>query len=384
MKRVLIIFPYFHHKSLVLGQCECFNNNGMYADALLMDKDRIVYYNQKNTKIPLKFRLCKYVYNFLQKHQNNRRFGKGNLMRQIAYQSIIKKYDIIELAGVYTRERFYIAKSAKSLGKKVFVRIWGTDFYGIQDFENDWHKQLFDLSDRIFLGTQKMANDFVSAYPSYKCKLKIQPYGLSQLEVLKKIINGELNKDASFLSNESIGKIIITIGYTGRTWQQHYYALDAIADLPLDIKEKIFVLVPMTYDAIPDYKLYIKKRLQAIGVPFQILETRLSLIQNLSMRIASDIAICIQLTDGLAASVQEHIMAGSVFIGGDWLPYKLFLEEGMYYRPSSLKKLSQNIKEVIENLQEEKEMCKNNIEKMYKFSSWKQKGNEILKLYEFE
>ena len=67
----------------------------------------------------------------------------------------------------------------------------------------------------------------------------------------------------------------------------------------------------MTYDASQEYKNYLENRLSRLGIPYQILEKRLSLEQNLSMRIISDIAICIQNTDALAASVREHIMAGS-------------------------------------------------------------------------
>ena len=101
------------------------------------------------------------------------------------------------------------------------------------------------------------------------------------------------------------------------------------------------------------------------------------------MRIISDIAICIQNSDGLAASVREHIMAGSVFIGGDWLPYTLFLEEGMYFRPTSLDNLSNTIEDVIENIKEEKRKCQKNTELMYNHSSWTRRGEDILKMYDF-
>ena len=205
---------------------------------------------------------------------------------------------------------------------------------------------------------------------------------MTQLEKLKEILDGRINKDTSFLDNKSEGKIILTIGYSGRTWQQHFYVLDALEKISSKNKDKLFLIIPMTYDANPEYKNYIENRLSRLGIPYQILEKRLSLEQNLSMRIISDIAICIQNTDALAASVREHIMAGSVFIGGDWLPYTLFLEEGIYFRPTSLDNLSNTIEDVIDNIKEEKRKCQKNTELMYNYSSWTRRGEDYLKMYD--
>lgn len=383
MKRVLIVFPIQHQFSVVEGKCNYLNNHGVKVDAYLIQNWRFDFYTFDKGKKPLIFYVLKYLYNLLIIIPGIYKFNLHKPFQLWIYKSIINHYDIIELAGVYTEDRLQLAKYAKAKGKKVNMAIWGSDFYGITDYQNDWHKDLFQIADQISMGTKKMRNDFINAYPKYENKVFQATGGLTQLEKLKEILDGKVDKDTSFLDDRAKGRVILTIGYTGRTWQQHFYVIDALEKISSKNKDKLFLIIPMTYDANPEYKNYIDNRLSRLGIPYQILEKRLSLEQNLSMRIISDIAICIQNTDALAASVREHIMAGSVFIGGDWLPYTLFLEEGMYFRPTSLENLSNTIEDVIDNIKEEKRKCQKNTELMYNYSSWTKRGEDVLKMYDF-
>lgn len=383
MKRVLIVFPFHHQYSFVEGKCVFLNNHGVKVDAYLIQNWRFDFYTFGRNTRPLIYKVSRFLYDMLKYIPGIFHLKIDKLFQTCIYKSLVNRYDIIELAGVYSEDRLQLAKYAKAKGKKINVSVWGTDFYGIKDYKNDWHKNLFNIADRILLGSIKMEEDFINAYPIYKNKVFQVTNGLTQLEKLKEILDGKVDKDTAFLDNRAKGRIRLTIGYTGRTWQQHFYAIDALEKISTKNKDKLFLIIPMTYDANPEYKNYIDNRLSRLGIPYQILEKRLSLEQNLSMRIISDIAICIQNTDALAASVREHIMAGSVFIGGDWLPYTLFLEEGMYFRPTSLDNLSNTIEDVIDNIKEEKRKCQKNTELMYNHSSWTRRGEDYLKMYDF-
>lgn len=382
MKRVLVVFPFSHQFSFVEGKCLFLREHGVDVDAFLIEFSKIRFYPFLKGSKPFVVSLLCFFFNLLKQIPGFYRIGFNKLIPQTIFKAIINRYDIVELSGVYSENRLKLAEYAKSKGKKVNVAIWGTDFYGISDYEHDWHKNLFSIADVITIGSRKMECDINTAYPQFSNKVYLKIDGLKQLEVLKDILEGKIEKDLSFLDERASGKIVLTIGYTGRTWQQHFYVLDALSKLEETQKNKLFLIMPMTYDANPEYMSYIESRLARLGIPCQILKKRLSLIQNLSMRIVSDIAVCIQNTDGLAASVREHIMAGSVFIGGDWLPYKLFQDEGMYIRLTSVDGLFSNLNEVIENIQDEKRKCLNNTELMYNFSSWKRKGNDYLELYD--
>ena len=356
MNKVLIVFPIPHHESLVVGQCKYLNEHGILADALLVFPSRIVFYNYSKIQLSLKFRI---VYLFYSKFRNSPFYywlRINNSLRKWLYKTIFRYYDIIELAGVYDRSRLD----------------------GIDNPQTDWHKDLFRIVDKIIVPSKTMEEDFISVYNKYKEKLVVRSYGLSQLELLNDIMQGKIERDISFLDKRATNRIVVTIGYSARTWQQHFYALDAIDKLPQQDKENLFLLIPMTYDNTWDYGLYMKSRLDKIGIPYQIQQTRLTLIQMLSLRTISDIFICIQNTDGLAASVQEHLMAGSILIAGDWLPYKLFMNYGAYFLTTSLDNLSNMLQFVIENYQVEKHKCINNKEVMYSASSWKKRENDYL------
>lgn len=146
--------------------------------------------------------------------------------------------------------------------------------------------------------------------------------------------------------------------------------LDAIDNLPESLKQKIFLFLPMTYLLDEEYAAQIEDRLKELNVPYQIQKARLSLYQNLSMRIRTDIVINFQTTDALAAPIQEHLYCGNVLIAGDWLPYDVFIENGIYYCKSSLDEVSNNIKSVVSSLGSYKERCHNNRLAIHSLTSW--------------
>ena len=126
----------------------------------------------------------------------------------------------------------------------------------------------------------------------------------------------------------------------------------------------------MTYLLEEDYYNEIKGKLEDLHIPFQIQRNRLTLNQNLSMRMLTDIVVNIQTTDGLAASIQEHLYCGNVLLAGDWLPYDLFLDNGVYYCKTSLNKLAENLESIIYNYSGHKQRCLNNRMALHKLTSW--------------
>lgn len=373
-KKVLIVFPILHHKQLVEGLCNSLNENDLEADALYWDSVNMSFFSISELKKSFSYWIYNVLFLIFRRVPGAWRIGIGGYLKEKCYCKLIENYDIILLAGVYDEDRLGLAQIAQKKGKKIVISLWGSDFYFINDFVNDWRIRLFELSDLIICGSMTMKKSFVEVFPQYLNKTKAQSYGLSQLETLKELMNGTKKNDITFLDESAKCKIVITIGYSGRPWQQHFYALDAIERLPQAMKENLFLLIPMTYDREGHYYSYLKYRLDEMGIPYQILKDRLPLIQNLSMRMVSDISVVIQKTDAMAASVQEHLMAGSLLIAGDWLPYDELFEYGIYFRKTSFEELYDNIKEAVYNIEEEKIKCSNNSDTMYSLRSWKTVG----------
>lgn len=378
--RILYIYPFKHQSSFANGICEVLSKNGIEVDSICWTSWELVFHSFSGKRSPFCYIFYHFLFQCLKSVPGIWRIGLASYLKKRCYISIIKEYSVIDLAGLYSENRLNMAQIAKSKGKKVILEFWGSDFNTITNYESDWHSKIIDISDAVLVSTQTMYNNIKTVYSCFSDKIVFVPIGLKQLETLKDIISNN-NADFSFLDSRACDKIIITIGYSGRIWQQHFYAFDAIKRLPQEIKDKIFLLIPMTYDRENSYCNYLKDRLNKMNIPYQILDKRLSLIQNLSMRIASNISIIIQVNDAMAASVMEHLMAGSVLIAGDWLPYKELVSKGIYYRPTTKDLLYDTLLEVINNYPEEKEKCIFNKDIIYSLRSWTVLGKQMTGVY---
>lgn len=374
MRDLLIIYPKPHHVNLIEGECGCLNSQGFKADALLFNSNRIEFLSSNLGKLPFVLHLIALLDNYYYTRATLIRLGVREFLIDIFFNEIFKRYKIVEFCGNYEYKVLELARKAKCMNKHVVTRLW-------DHFHADWHEDLFMLSDVINVGNVLMKKDFISIYPQFEDKTVMVSYGLSQVELLNDIMDGKVNPDLSFLSKEAQGKIVVTIGYSGRAWHQHFYIIDAIEKLPIEMKNKLFLLLPMTYSNEMHYTGYLYDRLNKSKITFQILTERLPLLQNLSMRMISDVVINWQVDDALSASISEHLMAGSVLIAGNWLPYKLFRDYGAYLHDTTFENLSTTILKVLNNLKEEKEKCKVNRQILYTFSSWKFKGEASLNLY---
>ena len=299
--------------------------------------------------------------------------GLRVFFRKKALETIVSKYKILELTGNYRKEVLELASKAKSQGIKVVSRAW-------DHYVADWHENLYQISDVINVGAMK--SDFKSLFPQFSDKFVSVSYGLTQVELLRDLLEEKVEKDTSFLKAEAQGKIIITIGYSGRAWHQHFYAIDAINKLPEEVKSKLFLLLPMTYSNNDfHYNYYLNEKIKETGIPFQILNQHLPLLQNLSLRIITDIVINCQVNDANSASIQEHLMAGSVLVAGDWLPYKMYRKYGVHLHDTTIDGMSDTLLMVLFHLEEEKKKCISNKDIIYKLNSWNTKGKEYANLY---
>jgi hypothetical protein len=103
--------------------------------------------------------------------------------------------------------------------------------------------------------------------------------------------------------------------------------------------------------------------------------------ENAELKILTDIVVNIQITDTLSASLQEHLYAKNILLVGEWLPYKIFDENGIFYMKTSCEKLSENISYCIDNLDVLKQKTKNNYMKIKSLSSWDFVSRDWLKIY---
>lgn len=114
----------------------------------------------------------------------------------------------------------------------------------------------------------------------------------------------------------------------------------------------------------------VQNALKDVAFCYDIIIQRMTELQLLSLRKISDIVVNIQVIDSLSASLQEHIFCGGVLIAGEWLPYSLFTDHGIYYIKSGVSDLSEKLLDTIQNLDTLKRKCGDNGQRIYALTSW--------------
>lgn len=364
--RVLLINQIGHHQmALLRGVCD--NVLAYHVEADLFNFHIGSFYRPTGRQKPLWFYVYKLLCVIASKPFLRRRLWKYALPFFVS--ELAKPYDVVDFQGLYSHAAMALVMMLKDR-KKIRITVWGSDFY--RQVGGSWSekKKCFDISDLVIVATSQMRNDFLHTYPNLKDKIRIVNFGLPQLERLDEMLRNSDPLDASFLEIPK-GAIVVTCGYNGIPTQQHLKMIEALTALPQEVKQELYVLFPMTYGLDANYLSVVKQSIQKMGIPYKILTERLPLDDLLTLRIMTDIAVNIQISDAMSASIQEHLMARNLLIAGNWLPYSVFHENGIYYRTTSLDHLTNSVMWAVENYQSVKIFLRNNTEKIYRLSSWK-------------
>ena len=293
---------------------------------------------------------------------------------------MLRKYDIVDIHFFGT---FYYntIDLLKKLGGKVKITIWGSDFYRASDIIKEKQRDYYKKIDCIQIGTDAMKDDFVAYYKDFDDKIQLAHFGITQFDLIDKIAGAENIEDIKFKLKLPIDKRVVTCGYNGSAGQQHLAILDAVLKLDNALKEEIFLLLPMTYGVTEEILDNVRDQLNVSGIEYLILTEDLTSEDVSRLRLATDIAINIQITDAFSASIQEHLYAQNIVIVGEWLPYNKLEENGVYYFKSSLDDLTLHIEEAITNYAVIKENSLVNKEKMHQLSSWDVVTRDWVNLY---
>lgn len=371
--KVLILYQFDNHDQLVDALCNNLNMYGIEPDSFNVLTWRFKGQNRKRKPLfvsllaPLM--IIPKVRVLLMKLFLNR-----------ILLTLSEKYNIIDIhffSPVYDE----LIDELKQRGKNVKITIWGSDFYRTDKTRREQQRRIYHKVDIIQLETQQICNDFLTVYPECADKVRLAHFGISQFE----IINNLLQKDDSEVYKKELGlpadKIILACGTNGNAAHQHLLIFESIEKLTPEIKGQLFLLVPMTYANKKPYLETVRKKTDSLGLPYKLLSSSLSMHDVGKLRIVSDIVITIQKTDALSAAIQEHIYAGGILIAGDWLPYQILSENGVFYVTTPLDSLTETVSKTIENHALIKYKCMENNVKTAKISSWNAVIKDWLAIY---
>ncbi len=373
--KVLILYHISHQVVLMDSLCENINKVGIYADSF--DTSLLRLYSPRGKK--------RSIWVWLYKKTQKLPRGKGLIKRHFYNRLILhlsSSYDIIDVQSLFNPMYCDLVPMFKKRGKKVKVHIWGSDFYIDMPNRTSWQMKVYEKADIIQVATEQMRCDFVKRFPVFESKIRVGVYGNQHLNDLMEFKKHPERMDLSFLSGDNQGKLVVTCGYNAISRHQHLKMIAALDNLPQELQDRILVIFPMTYLRETEYLKQVENALSHVHFKYAMINDYMSEDQLMSLRLITDLYINIIESDALSSSTQEHLFSGNVTIVGDWLPYSIFEENGIFYIKTSLEQLYDNVYYAITHMDELKTKSTNNPDLLYGVTSWESAISKFKGIYE--
>lgn len=373
MKKILIIYPFINQEPLVYNLVINLRKNGINADAI---NSTFLKHAAKPIYQPsLQFKIIFFLFSLpIPKVRGffSKVIGLDNILVKLA-----NNYDLIDF---HFFSKSYDRTILKLLKLKIIkITIWGSDFYRADSLRREQQRVIFEKCNSIQIATNNMKNDFIDYFHDFEEKIKTANFGIVHFDIISKI--KKTTYSPLYKTQLYDDKLMVVCGYNGSQGQQHSIIIEALNKLDKSVKDKIFLVFPMTYGATKAYVKEVMSKLNNIQIPFIILESHLSDIDVAKLRIETDLVINIQITDAFSGSLQEHIYAENLVLVGDWLPYSILDENDVFYKKTNLDDLANQISDCIVNNSSYKKMTLGNMERMHNISSWSVAGKKLSMIY---
>lgn len=298
-----------------------------------------------------------------------------SLFRKRVIKKNIKPSDIVDIQWCGHYYAPYM-KTIEKRTRKIIATPFGSDFYRSSAKEREIQKRIYDSA--IFLPMGKnISEDFIVVYPQYINKVREAQYGSLRLDIVAKLYSKENKKKYRKKYNIADHKIVVTVGYSANPLQQHFMFLDKLQNISPELKQKLYLLVPMTYGNTKEYSAKLLSKLNSLGIDYTTFQNPenskdkwLTDTEIAEIRIISDITVNTQTTDALSSSLKEALAAENILLVGDWLPYKIYQDMGMFIVRSSENQLEHNFVDIINNFADYTAKCQHNVEIVFKFATW--------------
>ncbi|MFA7290190.1 MAG: glycosyltransferase [Melioribacteraceae bacterium] len=314
----------------------------------------------------------------------NRKYFAGILkvfFAKLILNKIKYKYDVIDIHYGNANNIKYLSL-LKRKGNKLITSIWGSDFHRLPNEARNKAKELYDNVNYIIIGNPEVKNEFVKYFDDYEYKIRSAGFGDNKLETLYEEVSNDNFRKYRKKYSLDINSLVITCGYKAFHVLQHYEMIDAIEKIKENLPQDYLLIFPLTYHKNEEYIRNLKKRLAESGLKYLVLEDYLTDQEVIEIRIISDIYITIPKSDHASSSFVEYLMANNIVVAGDWLPYKMHYDMGLYFESTSIFNLPTKLSDVIRDLPAYKLKVKENRDIVLNNFSWKNRINNWKIIYE--
>jgi glycosyltransferase involved in cell wall biosynthesis len=201
------------------------------------------------------------------------------------------------------------------------------------------------------------------------------------LRILRNIENSSKadNKKSLNISGDTL---VVTCGNNASQGNQHIKIINSIETVIHKLPDNILFLFPFTYGCVRKYLLKVKDVLEKSNLNYRILTDYLGDYKIAQLRKASDIFIYLPISDQLSGSMQECLYAGNIVLTGDWLPYRILEEQGIFMlKISSVDEVGEKLIYLLNHLKKLKKSCKGNSQIIWNLSSWDKNIDNWIQMY---
>lgn len=208
--------------------------------------------------------------------------------------------------------------------KHLILTYWGSDIIKLDGKIKFFQRICMNFADRITLSVTKTLKIYHNQFGhKYDDKVQILRFLSGALDEIKyKMENSTCEECKQFL-RLPLDKKVITIGYNADPAQHQDEFISNLSTLPKGTKEKLYIVVPMTYSRISrEYEDNTRNALSNCGISGRILNEYMNYDQMSALAMATDIYVNARETDAFSNSMKEMLFAGTRMIQGSWLTYE--------------------------------------------------------------
>ena len=349
MKPILIIYPFYSQRSLMANYSNRLNKKGFVIDVLCLNNGELIC----QSAIKWNY-LALYVLKLSEFRHNNiitaiiSLFFRW-LFANIFFSKIVKSYELVDFHSFTSLEYIWLMKKTKSLSIPYDITLWGSDVLRAPAKTFKRRRNSY-LNCREIKGGGTLISTLQCHYGNLlDDKYRENYFGNSELDIIDGINDTKYSSVRDKLFPQTEGKLLVVCGYNNQPAQRHFVMLEAISQLKDEIKERIHIVLPLTYPLKGDYLNDVKNKAESIGVSYTVLMNYLSEEEVAVLRKSSNITVNIQTTDSFAGSIQSHLYCQNVVLLGEWLNYPLYDKNNVFYIKTSLDNLSERIADAIDN-----------------------------------
>ncbi|MBE6529484.1 MAG: glycosyltransferase [Ruminococcaceae bacterium] len=245
-----------------------------------------------------------------------------NFLRKFKLAKSLPKFDVCHIHSVYkTSLVFYLLNKRKF--KTLIASYWGGDIEDRSKFLVKLRAKCFRKANVITVTAQQTLQDFHGIYGTkFDEKLKICRFATAGIECVKKVFTEHSVPECKEILGFPKDKFCITCGYSAYAEQHQDTMVKQISTLPQEIKDRIFISVPMQYGVFEEsYMKSVYSALENSGCQYTVLREYFPFEKKAAEAIATDLYLHMRDTDAFSNSLKEQVYAGTSVVIGTWLKY---------------------------------------------------------------